>query len=510
MHLQLNTLPRDVGYDVDDVPSCAKGTRLKLLEDIKSWILDTGLNSSSLLFLEGLPGTGKSAVARSVALWAQTHDILGAQVYLRRKDVTFPETAISFLVRNLAYAPCASDLRDEIANSCQQYCGDLSDVKALVDHWILGPLSNAEISDARTIVIVVDSLDSLGEQIATDNLEAMLRIRRDKLPFAFKILLTSRPPSERQTSILGEYAVRKLTMSGYGRSTREDVRSFISSSFQELSEMEEYYWIEEGWFTDEEVGILVDRAGDTFGVAADFVELVVDERNLTLCPPRESLDIILGCKPQPSLYPIMDSRYLEILETIKAGPQRSRNSGTIRPKWFQNVVGVIVVSREQIFTSDDLAYFANLGRTFVTQVLDCLRPVLTSGTLPTLDPWFMAFACESSRCTDAEMLVDKKVHHRTMALRCLPLIGGPKPEMSIRPPTGVSKATCVAYAERNWAYHLSLSGSDGGRALEPIGEPTLRNLVQAQLAQASGRDDLGRLCEQCVVRACCLCTAIFT
>ncbi|KAF8642912.1 hypothetical protein AX16_009338 [Volvariella volvacea WC 439] len=65
-----NWIARQAMYDADHRANdlkCHKDTRVVIREDIDSWVLDVN-RVGSILWVKGAPGTGKSALARTVAL----------------------------------------------------------------------------------------------------------------------------------------------------------------------------------------------------------------------------------------------------------------------------------------------------------------------------------------------------------------------------------------------------------------------------------------------------------
>ncbi|KIL64088.1 hypothetical protein M378DRAFT_43555, partial [Amanita muscaria Koide BX008] len=48
---------------------CLEGTRTEILDEIKGWVTTTDATAPQVLWLSGPAGTGKSAIAHSVARW---------------------------------------------------------------------------------------------------------------------------------------------------------------------------------------------------------------------------------------------------------------------------------------------------------------------------------------------------------------------------------------------------------------------------------------------------------
>lgn len=65
--------------------SCLKGTRVKLLNEIASWIADDDPGLAPIYILDGVAGIGKSTIAKTVAEFAAGINVLGASFFLFQK-----------------------------------------------------------------------------------------------------------------------------------------------------------------------------------------------------------------------------------------------------------------------------------------------------------------------------------------------------------------------------------------------------------------------------------------
>ena len=67
--LLLRPLSRDGGAGLDPMKVYPGGYEVEKLAGIKDWINDSGVNAPRLLWLSGAQGTGKSAIAHTIAHW---------------------------------------------------------------------------------------------------------------------------------------------------------------------------------------------------------------------------------------------------------------------------------------------------------------------------------------------------------------------------------------------------------------------------------------------------------
>lgn len=76
-----NAALQEASYDVQR-NSCQGGTRLKLLHRIDNWAVK---EDSKVLWLQGMAGTGKSAVASSVCKTLMEGGLLGASFFFQER-----------------------------------------------------------------------------------------------------------------------------------------------------------------------------------------------------------------------------------------------------------------------------------------------------------------------------------------------------------------------------------------------------------------------------------------
>ena len=97
---------------VDDQHDCLEGTRLETIQEISQWIESNGSNVCLLL---GAAGTGKSAIAATVAKKYRALDNLGCYLIFR-KGKSEPELVLRSIAYNLAMynLTIAATIRDRI------------------------------------------------------------------------------------------------------------------------------------------------------------------------------------------------------------------------------------------------------------------------------------------------------------------------------------------------------------------------------------------------------------
>jgi hypothetical protein len=67
-----------------DKVKCLPGTRAELLREITEWAFSP--SSKSIFWLQGMAGTGKSTISRTVARSAKDRNLLGASFFFKRGE----------------------------------------------------------------------------------------------------------------------------------------------------------------------------------------------------------------------------------------------------------------------------------------------------------------------------------------------------------------------------------------------------------------------------------------
>ena len=66
----------------EEYQECLQGTRTELLQDITNWATDP--NKKAVFWLQGMAGTGKSTVSRTVARWLDKEGLLGGSFFFKK------------------------------------------------------------------------------------------------------------------------------------------------------------------------------------------------------------------------------------------------------------------------------------------------------------------------------------------------------------------------------------------------------------------------------------------
>ncbi|KAF8266952.1 hypothetical protein EI94DRAFT_98894 [Lactarius quietus] len=316
---------------------CLEGTRVTILENIRSFLED--VTDVNLFWLSGIAGSGKSTIAQSAAveatLWA---DCIVASFFfsrrglaeLRNASFVFPTLACQLSLSDGGFRKRLSGIIEEQPNILEE--DPVSQYKSL----IVEPLK-AMNRTQRRIFIVLDAFDECEPRGATAILNALLKKDND-VPKELKVLATSRPEARLRMlfDAQPDDSIRKLDLRSFDAG--RDIQNFLVANFKQAPTS-----LATPLYAGEDViSKLAESAGGSFIYAASILRFVFDEHAQD---PQGRLDILLGNRTDPEERPYerLDALYLSILH--QAVP-----SGTSSPikRRLRSVLGQLVTFREPL------------------------------------------------------------------------------------------------------------------------------------------------------------------
>ncbi|THU91717.1 WD40 repeat-like protein, partial [Dendrothele bispora CBS 962.96] len=259
---------------------CLKGTWVQLLQDLEKWAVSS---KDGIAWVFGIAGTGKSAVAVSLATRLRTCLDDNISLALTFHCVKGQETSRpSLLVPTICY---------QLAKTCPKYGEFL--LELFEKHASLNspdsPLSEQlnkflnptvfKNSTNKRIIIIIDGLDEWGTRAERETLLKGLINFCNQV--TLKVVITSRPHPDIKEALESPSVSRfNLTRGSYDASS--DIKSFIESEFKSNPEI-----------TSEEISRLVEKADGLFiwvVTALKYVKNGMDEKG--------RLGVILGIGPK--------------------------------------------------------------------------------------------------------------------------------------------------------------------------------------------------------------------
>ncbi|GAD96581.1 vegetative incompatibility protein HET-E-1 [Paecilomyces variotii No. 5] len=295
---------------------CLEQTRTELLHDTLVWSAD--INSKFIFWLNGMAGTGKSTIARTIARLLKEEKRLGASFFFKRGEgdrghsTQFFTTIVKQLVSEFPpLGPLvAKAVEDDPA------IGKKS-LREQFDTLLLHPLSQLECGDRSLspLVIVIDALDECEKEQDIRTILALLPGIKSSGPIQLRIFITSRPElpirlgfkqihdDDHQDTVLHEIPENII---------QQDLMIYFQFR---LSAIREEHGLPDGWPGEDITQTLVRMAIPLFIFAATICRFIGDLK----WEPDERLGIILQTRLKNDTTPL-ERTYAPILDNLLSGP----------------------------------------------------------------------------------------------------------------------------------------------------------------------------------------------
>lgn len=415
-------------YEYDTKCACLPGTRESIISRIMSWVQDTDRNCPRVLWLQGMVGEGKSAIASTIAnrLFGTSH-YLGASVFFTREDSRRSDITSLISTISVHLARRNDIINRAVCDVMNRYWGS----SHLFDEFTMllkGPLEAAARSSSvlLPVVIVLDGMDGL--LIDKSSIYATLR-QLISLPHFVKILFTSRPEPEFGDVFRSAGSqVETLSLSDVPREiTDHDISAFVESGLAAIASGDEGLR-EDGWPGKSKRMALVKKSAGVFLWASKAVHYIrTDDQG-----PEQSLDDLLSQSledPFSECSHLLDRTYIDALESAYLTTSFATNH-----LLCHQIVGAISISKRALSPETCSAFLWDISHTSqytAEQIFGLASTLCSLITFTSSDqnsnqqrgmrlihPSFSQFL-ESDRCP-ARFAIDKPIHHHAeMAAGCL-------------------------------------------------------------------------------------------
>jgi hypothetical protein len=474
-----------------------QNTRVQLLADIMSWVESP--DAPVVFWLNGLAGTGKSTVARTICEYCAHKNVLGASFFIsrqvseRRHAPNVLRTIIYWLARQ---SPVFSKV---IAGLLQDSPGLASSegLQKLTAELLLKPASCIPANSG--LLIVIDAMDECaidnrgrpGGQLLSLLLRGLLQ-----LSGRVKLLLTSRAEPE---------IIRMINLAALGSQhkvmqlhdldnavVRSDIRTYLTRSFADIVTARPHLSLA-NWPSSGDLDMLGHLADVLFVFAATVVRFVDTPRQ----NPRSRLDILLARREGQfaSPYHFLDQLYLQVLGASVRAEQYEDEE--LLSQTLRTVVGSIIAARHPLSVSVH-AIILGIDPDDVRLSVDSLSALLLSTKdepVRVFHPSFPDFLVSVRRCDDQRFSISMEEHHFRLARGCLALLNQhlrynmanlTSPDLANSDiedldrrlwrgicdqnnDMGPSLAQALCYAARYWTVHVSSSSSvDSEKLLDDL------------------------------------------
>ncbi|KFA45493.1 hypothetical protein S40293_10283, partial [Stachybotrys chartarum IBT 40293] len=404
----------------DENFTCLANTRVELLEQILQWVHDP--NAKPIFWLNGMAGTGKSTISRTIAFSLNQPCYLGASFFFKRGEADRGNVSrlMTTIVRQLADKEprIAPMLKDAIeADSTILSSAILEQFQKL----IYEPLSKITLS--APLVVIIDALDECNN----DNevklvIKLFARVQSLRPPW-LRVFMTSRPELPVRlgfSNVRGTY--QGLILHEIERRIIErDIHIFLEHNFQSIrddynSTVAEERKLPPDWPGDSEIKALASLTTPLFISAVTACRFIADRKY----HPEKSLKDILEHQGK-SANSGYGTTYLPVLHRQIDGLSRNRKDEVIRQ--FRHIVGTIITLANPLSASA-LAKMLNVPQDTIDVRLDMLHSVLdvphsSKSPIRLLHLSFRDFLVDPMMRDETPLWVNEKQMHHDIAINCL-------------------------------------------------------------------------------------------
>jgi hypothetical protein len=406
---------------------CHPGTREDLLREIREWAKDP--QGKCMFWLNGMAGTGKSTISRTVAQSFAEDGQLGASFFFKRGEgergnaSKFFTTIIRHLVRRVPtlvpYVKSAINAEPGISEKS---------LKEQFEKLIFQPLSQAKQTSMQisTLVIVVDALDECEREGDIRTILHLLLRTQHLQSVRLRIFLTSRPelPIRLEFKRISAAAHQDVVLQDIPQLTIEhDISIYLMDELAKIkTEYNEIHsadsWLPPNWPGDDNIKALAAMAIPLFIFAATVCRFVGDRR----WNPRRRLATVLEYQTA-SQASNLDRTYLPILQQLVDGCTCQEKESLACE--FREIIGSIVILTDPLPISS-LARLLGISKEDVDSRLDDLHSVLSipsdqGSPVRLLHLSFRDFLLDREK-KGKWFWVDEMETHGMIATRCIELM----------------------------------------------------------------------------------------
>jgi hypothetical protein len=440
-----------------------EGTRVRILRDLDLWCRDE--RAPSIFWLDGMAGTGKSAIARTFSQSLRKENLLGGSFFCSRGSAARGDTKRIIPTLAASLARRDSGYRDALLHT-------LDDNKDLTVHSNLDeqleqspktPLRKARGQRQGGLVIVIDALD----ECANEDLvrELLRRLLASDTPFPVKLFLTSRP----EPYIRDEFGRSNSNTSHVfqlhhieDHIVQADIRLYFTNRMEEIRKTRPELTAEP-WPSSSDITKLTSLAGTLFVYAFTAAEYIREK-------PRSRLKVLTALVPAIGLpfHYHLDALYSHILSSA-TNPEILESSEV---DVLKRILAVILAVRKPL-TVSSLACLLDFSTTELRETLNRLHAVIRvpppgndNGTLETFHASFRDFLTDLNRGQAHTLSLSEG--HTELAGRCITRMSDDLHFNMAQCPTSYlpnvtqqlsAISAALLYACLNFSYHL-LSATD--------------------------------------------------
>ncbi|KAJ5966163.1 hypothetical protein N7481_012877 [Penicillium waksmanii] len=420
-NLALDRLPIAHGAEYDSYADqyeveCLEGTRTDLLRQIQQWAFSQ--DGKCLFWLNGMAGTGKSTISRTVA--RSFKENLGASFFFKRGEEDrgnakklFPTLVQQLVLQCPVLVPSVRKVLETDPNITSKSLGEQ------FNQLILNPLFELDNSEkynrAENIVIVLDALDECDQDWDIRSVIRLLPQLQKARSIRIRVFLTSRPelPVRLGFRNIEDQDYQNLVLHDIPEEvTRHDISLYLNHRFSKIRVERD---VPLNWPSDRTIRELITMSVPLFISAATVCRYIEHSKLEPTARLRELL------RDQTRYATKMEKTYMPILTRLVNDIESEEEEQQQILQSFQSIIGVIVLLAIPL-SINSLSKLLNIDPRSIHTHLDSFQSVLSVPTLKEEDKpvrilhlSFRDFLVSSS---ENKFRVDESIKHKEIAGFC--------------------------------------------------------------------------------------------
>lgn len=390
---------------------CLKDTRTELLQTVVNWVDDC--DGEAFFWLNGMAGTGKSTISRTLANYFQHRGILGGTFFFKKgeEDCDSAQKLIPTIVDQLVIL--FPILKRAIHSAIEKDHHILSaSLKTQFQELVLQPLLEIPMSHRQSVVFILDAVDECRDGRDITQLLGLLPKTEAVKSFDLRFFITGRPEQAVRAAFeaLGSQHYREERLQEIAQ-TEQDIFAFLQDKFSNIGKKD--------WPGDDTIAELAKKSNPLF-IVASTICLFVGDKDFDEV---ERIKIILQDQQHDDTLAAM---YQTILDQLIIGKRSNESDEILRD--FHCIVGSIVLLYDPL-SAPSLASLLDLDLGLVDRRLRLLRSVLVipdkrdaNRTIRPLHLSFRDFLTDRSNFDVNPFNIDTTERSRSLAASCLRLM----------------------------------------------------------------------------------------